>query len=395
MEYKISDRLAALKPSAIREILKNSGGNTIAFSAGNPSPLSFPVEAIREISADIFANDSTAALQYSVTEGYAPLISDVEARLRAKFRIDTSANQVIITSGGQQGIELCCKALTNEGDAVICENPSFIGALNAFRSMGARTIGVPMEDDGISVEALEEVLAHEPRARLLYLIPTFQNPSGITTSLEKRKKIYDIALRHGLMILEDNPYGELRFSGEDIPTLKSIDTEGIVVYCSSFSKILSAGIRLGYVCGPGPVVQKMVVAKQCEDVHTNIFFQMLCHRFINEYDFDAHIAGICKLYGEKCALMLRTLDENMPKSVTYTRPDGGLFIWCTLPDSVDMTAYIKRASALGVSAVPGIAFNCDTEAPSQSFRITYATPSDEDIVRGVKILADAAREFIG
>ena len=235
MEYKISDRLAALKPSAIREILKNSGGNTIAFSAGNPSPLSFPVEAIREISADIFANDSTAALQYSVTEGYAPLISDVEARLRAKFRIDTSANQVIITSGGQQGIELCCKALTNEGDAVICENPSFIGALNAFRSMGARTIGVPMEDDGISVEALEDVLAHEPRARLLYLIPTFQNPSGITTSLEKRKKIYDIAIRHGLMILEDNPYGELSFSGEDIPTLKSIDTEGIVVYCSSFS----------------------------------------------------------------------------------------------------------------------------------------------------------------
>lgn len=395
MEYKISDRLAALKPSAIREILKNSGGNTIAFSAGNPSPLSFPVEAIREISADIFANDSTAALQYSVTEGYAPLISDVEARLRAKFRIDTSANQVIITSGGQQGIELCCKALTNEGDAVICENPSFIGALNAFRSMGTRTIGVPMEDDGISVEALEEVLAHEPRARLLYLIPTFQNPSGITTSLEKRKKIYDIALRHGLMILEDNPYGELRFSGEDIPTLKSIDTEGIVVYCSSFSKILSAGIRLGYVCGPVPVVQKMVVAKQCEDVHTNIFFQMLCHRFINEYDLDAHIAGICKLYGEKCALMLRTLDENMPKSVTYTRPDGGLFIWCTLPDSVDMTAYIKRASALGVSAVPGVAFNCDTEVPSQSFRITYATPSNEDIVRGVKILADAAREFIG
>lgn len=393
MKYNISDNLAALKPSAIREILK-SGGNAIAFSAGNPSPLSFPIEPMRKIAADIFENDAVSALQYSVTEGYAPLVADVEARLQKKFSIDTSSSQTIITSGGQQGLELCCRALCNPGDAVICENPSFIGALNAFRAVGARTVGVPMESDGIDPEALERVLDSEPRAKLLYLIPTFQNPSGITTSAEKRRKIYDTALRHGVIILEDNPYGELRFSGDDIPTMKSIDTENIVVYCSSFSKILSAGIRLGYVCGPEQIVQKMVVAKQCEDVHTNIFFQMLCHRFINEYDFDAHIKGICELYGKKCALMLDTLDKYMPSEVTYTRPDGGLFIWCTLPENVDMTAYIKRSTELGVSAVPGIAFNCDTSAPSSSFRITYATPSDEDIVRGVKYLAQAAREFI-
>jgi len=393
MEYIFSDKLNSLKPSAIREILKNSG-NSIPFSAGNPSPLSFPVDAIRELSADIFQNNSTAALQYSITEGYAPLIDSVAARLKSRFNIDTDRNPVIITSGGQQGIELACKAFCNEGDTVICENPSFIGALNAFRSLGANLVGIDIEGDGISPDALDNALSENPRAKLIYLIPTFQNPRGTTTSLEKRKAIYEVALRHKVMILEDNPYGELRFSGEEIPTLKSMDTEGIVIYCSSFSKILSAGMRVGFVSAPEAVIQKMVVAKQCEDVHTNIFFQMLCHRFMTEYDFDGHIKGICDLYGRKCALMMSELDKNMPSAITHTVPDGGLFVWLTMPKGSDMLGYIKACTAAGVSAVPGIAFNADTEAPSDSFRITYATPSDEDIVRGIGIMADVAKDWI-
>ncbi|MBQ7827755.1 MAG: PLP-dependent aminotransferase family protein [Clostridia bacterium] len=393
MEYIFSDKLNSLKPSAIREILKNSG-NSIPFSAGNPSPLSFPVDAIRELSADILANSSTVALQYSITEGYAPLIASVAARLKSRFNIDTDNNPVIITSGGQQGIELACKAFCNEGDTVICENPSFIGALNAFRSLGANLVGIDIEGDGISPEALDRALTENPRAKLIYLIPTFQNPRGTTTSLEKRKAIYEVALRHKVMILEDNPYGELRFSGEEVPTMKSMDTEGIVIYCSSFSKILSAGMRVGFVSAPDAVIQKMVVAKQCEDVHTNIFFQMLCHRFMTEYDFDGHIKGICDLYGRKCALMMRELDAKMPASITHTVPDGGLFVWLTMPEGSDMMGYIKACTAAGVSAVPGIAFNADTEAPSDSFRITYATPSDEDIVKGIGIMADVANKFI-
>ena len=393
MEYIFSDKLNSLKPSAIREILKNSG-NSIPFSAGNPSPLSFPVDAIRTLSADILANNSTAALQYSITEGYAPLIDSVAARLKSRFSIDTDRNPVIITSGGQQGIELACKAFCNEGDTVICENPSFIGALNAFRSLGANLVGIDIEGDGISPEELDRALTENPRAKLIYLIPTFQNPRGTTTSLEKRRAIYEVALRHKVMILEDNPYGELRFSGEEIPTLKSMDTEGIVIYCSSFSKILSAGMRVGFVSAPEAVIQKMVVAKQCEDVHTNIFFQMLCHRFMTEYDFDGHIKGICDLYGRKCALMMSELDKNMPGEITHTKPDGGLFVWLTMPKGSDMLGYIKACTAAGVSAVPGIAFNADTEASSDSFRITYATPSDEDIVRGIGIMADVAKDFI-
>ena len=196
------------------------------------------------------------------------------------------------------------------------------------------------------------------------------------------------------MILEDNPYGELRFDGEDLPTLKSMDTEGIVLYCSSFSKILSAGIRLGYLCGPEPVVQKMVVAKQSEDVHTNIFFQMLTYRYMTERDLDAHIAGIRKLYREKCALMLDTLDRNMPKSVTYSRPQGGLFIWMTLPDSIDMMTYVRAALEQGVAVVPGNTFLCDTEGSINAVRLNYSTPSDEEIVRGCEILAKVARELL-
>ena len=396
MEYKISDKMASLKPSAIREIFKSLSDPTIiSFAAGNPSPLSFPAEDLAAISADIFANESTKALQYGITEGYPPLRQAVAARMKEKFSIGTEDDETIITSGGQQGIELLCKVLCNEGDAVICENPSFIGALNSFRSIGAETIGVPLTDDGIDTEKLEETLANTPKAKMLYVIPTFQNPAGTTSTLENRKKVYEIAKKYSLIILEDNPYGELRFAGENVPTYKSMDTEGLVVYCSSFSKILSAGMRIGYVCGPKDLVQKMVVAKQGEDVHTNQFFQMLCHRFMTERDLDAHIAGINKLYGKKCALMLSELDKHMPKCVKYTRPEGGLFIWCTLPGGTDSSAFIKEALARKVAVVPGTAFNCDTEAKSDSFRLNYSMPSDEEIVKGIGILSDIAREMFG
>ena len=395
MEYIFSDKLASMKPSAIREIFKSLTDPTmISFAAGNPSPLSFPAKEFGDLAADIFANHSTVALQYGTTEGYTPLISEVDKRLAAKFNINGENDQTIITTGGQQGIELACKALCNEGDVVICENPSFIGALNAFRSNGCETVGVPLADDGIDTEALEETMKANPKAKILYLIPTFHNPGGITSTLENRKKVYEIALKHSLIIIEDNPYGELRFAGENVPTIKSFDTEGIVLYCSSFSKILSAGMRVGFIRGPREIIQKMVIAKQVEDVHTNNFFQMLCYRFITEYDLDGHIEKIRELYRSKCNLMLDTLDKNLPACIKYTRPEGGLFIWCTLPDEVDAAEFVKKALEKKVAVVPGATFNADQNAPSQSFRLNYSTPSDEDIVRGVEILGEVAREMI-
>ena len=224
MDYRFSDKIAALKPSAIREIFKSLTDPTIiSFAAGNPAPDSFPVSDLERIGADIFANSPVTALQYSITEGYLPLREAVENRLRDKFYIGGKSDSTIIVSGGQQGIELACKVLCNEGDAVICENPSFIGALNAFRSNGAVTVGVPMEDDGIDVDALEQTIKKTPRSKMIYLIPTFQNPAGITTSLAKRKAIYEVCKKYGLMILEDNPYGELRFAGHtDAPVNQAV-----------------------------------------------------------------------------------------------------------------------------------------------------------------------------
>ena len=393
MEYIFSDKLSALKPSAIREIFKSlTDPSIISFAAGNPNPLSFPVEALAKISADIFASDAAYALQYGITEGYAPLRESIAARIYEKFGIGREFDQTIVPTGGQQGIELACKAFCNEGDAVICENPSFIGALNAFRSNGARTIGVPLRADGIDLTVLEETLRTEKKAKLLYLIPTFQNPSGITSTLENRRAVYALAKKYGVVILEDNPYGELRFAGEDVPTYKSFDTDGLVIYCSSFSKILSSGMRIGFVNAPAEIIAKMVVAKQVEDVHTNLFAQMLCHRYMAEYDMDAHVAMIRELYRDKAGRMLAALDAEMPQSVAYTRPEGGLFLWCTLPDGRDAAPFVKKFLENKVAVVPGSAFMCVENAPSDSFRLNYSMPSDEDIDRGVAILGKVLRE---
>ena len=402
MNYVFSNKIASLKPSAIREILKApKDADTISLAAGNPAPETFPVADLARFAADIFESDSTTALQYGATDGYEPLRRAVADRQKKVWGIgksiadgDAFNDTTIIVSGGNQGIELCAKVFCNEGDTVICENPTFIGGLNAFRSCGYNTVGVPIEEDGMNVEALEETIKATPNAKLLYIIPTFQNPAGITTSLEKRKAIYEVCKKYGLMILEDNPYGELRFAGEEIPTIKSFDTEGLVIYCSSFSKILSAGMRVGFVVAPEEVAAKMVVAKQSEDVHTNQFFQMLCYKFMTECDLDAHIAMIRQVYGRKCRLMLECLEKELPASVTFTRPEGGLFIWVTLPDGVDATAFLKACMEQKLMIVPGATFNCDVTEGSMSFRLNYSTPSDEQIKEGVTRLGRVAREFV-
>lgn len=395
MEYHFSDSFKKLQPSAIREIFKSLTDPTIiSFAAGNPAPESFPVEELAGLAADVFANNSTAALQYGISEGFPAFREAIAKRQQDKFSIGRDFDTTIVTSGGQQGLELCCRVLCNPGDVVLCENPSFIGALNAFRACGAQTVGVPMDDDGICVDALEKLIAETPNVKILYIIPTFQNPRGSTTSLVRRKQVYEVARKNGIIILEDNPYGELRFAGEEVPPIKSFDEDGIVVYCSSFSKILSAGMRVGFIIGPSDIVQKMVVAKQCEDVHTNMFFQLLCYKYMTECDLDGHVEKIRDIYRHKCGLMLDCLDREMPKEVTYTRPEGGLFIWCTLPDGMDSGEFAKFALARKIAVVPGATFSCDTSAPSNAFRINYSTPSDEQIVSGVSALAAAAREYL-
>ena len=394
MEFNFSNRVQSLKPSAIREIFKSlTNPNVISFAAGNPSPLSFPVEKLKVLADKIFEESAASSLQYGITEGYTPLREQVAERLKSKFNTGLDFDETIIVSGGQQGIDLTCKVLCNEGDTVVCENPSFIGALNAFRSYGVNLKGLDVGDDGIDPEELETLLKTDKKVKLIYLIPTFQNPAGITMSLEKRKAVLAVAKKYNVPILEDNPYGELRFAGTDIPTIKSMDDEGIVIYCGSFSKILSAGMRVGFLCGHKDLIQKIVVVKQTNDVHTNLFFQMLCSRFISEFGLDDHIAGIKKLYRDNCMTMLSEMDAKFPENVKYTRPEGGLFLWVTMPDSVDMNEFIKKTVAAEVAVVPGATFLPDTGMVSHSFRMNYSMPTKDQIIKGVGILADVMKNM--
>ncbi len=394
MNYKISDKFVNMKPSAIREIFKSLGKpGCISFAAGNPSPESFPVKEIKRIAADILTQEPITALQYGITEGYQKLRELVSQRLKKLYNIGAEDDDTIIVTGGQQGIELTCKVMCNEGDVVICENPSFIGALNAFRSLGAELKGVPLKDDGIDLEALEATLKANPRAKLLYVIPSFQNPAGITSTLENRKAVYELARKYDIVIIEDNPYGDLRFEGENVPAYKSFDVDGRVVYCGSFSKILSSGMRVGTLTANKELVSKIVVAKQVEDVHTNVFFQMVCARYMQECDLEAHIEKIRALYRHKSSLMLKALDEYMPADVKFTRPRGGIFLWCSLPEGYELSEFVKRCSEKNVFVVPGTAFLPDESEPTRSFRLNYSMPSDEEIERGIKLLAEVIEEM--
>jgi len=396
MDYNFSERLKCLKPSAIREILKSLDvPGVISFAAGNPAEKAFPSAEIAKISAKIFEETPIKALQYNITEGYFPLRAEVEKRQKKLHGIGRNFDATIIVSGGQQGLELAARAFCDTDDVILCENPSFIGALNAFRSVGAKVTGVRVEDDGIDVAELEQKLRTTPRVKLIYLIPTFQNPTGVTTSLEKRKKILELAGKYGVVIIEDNPYGELRFAGEYIPPIKSFDDEGRVIYVSSFSKILSPGLRVGTVTAHADIIPKMVVAKQGEDVHTNIFSQLVCHRFMTECDIDGHIARLRALYGEKCALMSECLRKEIPESAAaFKIPQGGLFIWGTLKNFPDEARLIKEATARRIAIVPGSAFMCDPErnaTGTASFRLNYSTPSEEDLIAGCARLGEAIR----
>ena len=395
MEYYFSKRISKLQPSAIREILKaTQDPSIIPFAAGNPDAAAFPVEEVRKITAEIFENEPVTALQYGVTEGYEPLRKRLAAYLKNKSGIGRDFDSIIVTSGAQQVMDLATKALCDFGDTVISERPSFIGSLNCFRSYGCRLEGVDVEADGMNIEQLENVIKNSQNPRFIYTIPNFQNPSGATMSLEKRKAVYALAKKYGLLILEDNPYGDLRVTGEDVPSIKSLDEDGIVIYAGSFSKLLSPGIRVGYICAPAQIAAKMTVGKQAADVHTPVFSQMLVDKWMEQYDLEAHIEKIRAIYRRKLNLMCDLIDSELGDFVKYVRPEGGLFVWCELPGNVDMLEFVKECIANKVALVPGTAFMINDEN-TNCFRMNFSTPSDEKIVEGMKILGKVKEKYIG
>lgn len=389
-----SDKVAGVAPSAIREILKFTADPTvISFAAGNPAPEAFPTQKISEISAEIFRDEPINALQYSVTEGYPKLRKWLEDDLRAK-NIFKDGDMLIVTAGAQQAIEVTAKILCNEGDVIICENPSFIGSLNSFRSYGVKLIGVSMDEQGMKPDELEAVLKANPKTKFIYTIPNFQNPTGNTTTLERRKEVLALAKRYGVYVLEDNPYGALRFAGEDVPCYKEMDDSKNVIYAGTFSKVLAPGLRVGYLCADAELVSKAVVGMQTSTVHTNIWAQILAYRFVTEVDFNQHIKGLQEIYRGKYKRMADGLKANLPDFVQLSQPQGGLFIWATIPEKYDMNKFCVEAVKRKVAVVPGNAFNADENEVSHSFRLNFSTPTNEQIDQGCEILGKCAKELL-
>lgn len=395
MSYDLSKKYKNLKPSAVREILKaTSQPGMIAFAGGSPAVEAFPCEEVKKLSAEILNENPVSALVYGVSEGYEPLRVNVKNWLKRRENVGSDDDVVIITSGGTQVMDIATRILTDEGDTVICEDPSFIGSLNCFRSHGCNLVGVPIDADGMNINALEQAVKENPNAKFIYTIPNFQNPGGTTLSLEKRKKMYEIAKKNGIVILEDNPYGNLRVSGSDVPSIKSMDTEGIVIYAGSFSKILAPGIRVAYAVVPKKYAGAFTIGKQVSDVHTGVLNQMIVSKWFDEYDVDAHIEEIKKIYKRKLELMCNSLDEYCGDFITYVKPQGGLFVWAKLPENVDMIEYVNKLLKCNVAVVPGTAFAVDDTKPCNYIRLNFSTPTDENIVEGVKIMGEIAKEYM-
>lgn len=395
MQFEISGRMSGVHGSAIRELFKlGADPNMISFGGGNPSAETFPIPEIAEIVSDVFKNAPVSVLQYGLSEGYTPLRETMKEYLARTQGIDFEKNELFIVSGGQQCADLTTKVLVNEGDVILTEEPAFVGCLNTFRSYGAKLVGVPMQQDGMDTDALEAALKANPNAKLLYTIPSFQNPTGITATLEKRKKVYELACKYNIAILEDNPYGELRFAGEDVPTIKSMDTEGRVLYAGSFSKVMAPAFRLGFLVFDKSLTMPLTVAKQTTDVHSNVLFQYVCNEYMTRYDFAAHLESARRVYRDKCQLMLDTMRRTFHPAVAFTQPEGGLFVMAFLPEGMDAKPFVREAINRGVLCVPGSAFLADESQPSNGLRLNYSTPTDEQIVNGIEILGKLTHEWI-
>ena len=381
-----SRRMSRAKPSAIREILKLSERpEVLSFAGGLPAPEAFPVEAIARAHAEVLASPAApAALQYGPTEGFAPLRAWIAARMAARG-IRCRPEQVLITAGSQQGIDLVGKALVDEGDTVVVENPSYLAALQAFESYGARFEVVGSDDDGMRVDELEALL-RRARPRLIYLVPTFQNPRGTTLSLERRVRLAELAAAHGVPVLEDDPYGELRYRGAALPAVAAIDPAAPVIYLSSFSKTLAPGLRLGWAVADEKTIRMLTLAKQSADLHSGSLAQHATARLFETFDYDAHLRGLCAIYGGRCEAMLSALQRSFPRGTAWTRPEGGLFVWARLPGGLDAEALLAAAMEERIAFVPGAPFFA--AAPDRStLRLNFSNRPPELIAQGLDRLA--------
>lgn len=394
MKYTFASRFNNIAPSGIRAVLEKAAGpDMINFSPGFPDNDAFPATAIQKISQEILNEDIYPILQYARGTTYPPLKEALKKFFNRQENIFTNDDDLMVTSGSGEGLEIASKVFLNPGDTMIVEDPTFIGAINGFISNDAKLIGVPLEDDGMNLELLEKAMQTKPTPKMLYIIPTFQNPSCITTSLEKRKAIYDLCVKYGIMILEDNPYGALRFKGEVIPTLKSMDSEGIVIYCASLSKIISPGIRLGTITANKEIVEKFNVIKGTSAGAATNWSQHVIARFLETVDIEQHLVHLQSVYAKKSTYMIETMKKTFHPDVKFKAPDGGMFVWFELPDYVDANEYLEKAIAMHIAIVNENTFAVNKDKKMNGFRLSFTSATMDQIETGISKLGALTYEL--
>lgn len=382
-----SRRIEGAEVSAVREILKvTEKPEIISFAGGLPAPEFFPKAQMAQAFQQTILAEGEKALQYSTTEGHAPLREWIAARMQGKG-LAAVANNILITSGSQQGLDLLAKVLVNAGDKIMVERPTYLAALQTFSLFEARYITVDSDDNGMDVDDAERKLQANPDIKLIYLIPNFQNPSGTTLSLERRQKLLALAARYGVRILEDDPYGELRYRGASLPPIKSFDTEGLVTYISTFSKTITPGLRVAWLVAEPKIYTRLVLAKQATDLHTNTVSQFAVYRYLTENDSDQHVTSLRGVYGARCAVMLAALEQYFPAGVRWTKPEGGMFLWVEMPKQLNTSQLLTDAITAKVAYVPGAPFFAN-EKPQNFLRLNFSNQTPERIELGIKKLAE-------
>lgn len=391
-ELKFARRMKDLRASEIREILKLTlQEDMISFAGGMPAPEAFPVKEMAEISQEILQQHGREALQYSTTEGYLPLREKIADRLQQKFKISALAENILITCGSQQALDFSGKLFLDEGDVVLCENPTYLAAISAFKAYGVRFRPIPCDRGGMILSELKKALDEEERARLIYVIPDFQNPTGICWSEKRRQGFMDLVGHYDIPVLEDNPYGELRFEGEMLPALASMDKNGQVISTGTFSKTFCPGLRIGWLSAPKEIFSRYVLVKQGGDLCTSLRSQMEIAAYMEHFDFEAHIASLTQLYKKRRDIMFDCLCREMPPEVLFEKPAGGLFLWLSLPQGLQAENLLQKALTEKVAFIPGNAFFVHGGGEN-TLRLNYSNMPEPKIREGIRRLAAVIRK---
>lgn len=393
-QFKFSKRVPADGTDAVGAILKAAADpQIISFAGGLPAPELFPVKEMKAAVDKVFDTHGQEAMQYGAAKGVTALRELIQKHVKEKEDVDAELDNVLVTTGSEQVLDLVGKAFVNPGDTVLVEQPTYLCALDVFKTYGANFAGVEMDEQGMKMDALEEALKAHPATKLIYTVPNFQNPTGRTMALDRRKKLAELAAKYDVYVLEDNPYGEIRFAGQHVPAVKSFDTTGHVFYMSTFSKTLAPGFRLGWVVADADVVNKLTVLKQSADLHTDNLVQYAVAQFFADNDVDAHVREISALYGKRKQLMADGIKQYFPAGVKYTDPEGGMFLWVEVPGVDDTVELFKECLKHNVAFVPGDPFFAGKPQPG-AFRLNYSNAPEDKIKAGMKQLGEALQDAV-